>query len=299
MARRAFVDTHIHFWDLKDPNLATRGSSPTGSIRSSATSTALKVLRYAADEFIGETRFQNVSKIVHVQAAIGIDDPVEETRWLQEQADRTGFPHGIVGHCDLMEADAEEQLDRHLEYANFRGVRDFAAGTNLDNPDWLRGLRADGRPQPRLLHRHDVGADARRRAGRRRHRRPHVHGPRRLPAGAHRRVPRELEARHGRGGEVGARDLQDQRASACATTAGRSTRSVRTSSAASRHSASSAACMGTNWPVDRLYSSYGDVLEAYETIISDFSDDEQTRCSRRTPSGSSGSSAHASTTSLR
>ena len=34
--------------------------------------------------------------------------------------------------------------------------------------------------------------------------------------------------------------------------------------------------MGTNWPVDRLYSSYGDVLEAYETIISDFSDGEQT-----------------------
>ena len=32
---------------------------------------------------------------------------------------------------------------------------------------------------------------------------------------------------------------------------------------------------GTNWPVDRLYSSYSDVLGAYEQIIGDFSEDEQ------------------------
>jgi predicted TIM-barrel fold metal-dependent hydrolase len=34
--------------------------------------------------------------------------------------------------------------------------------------------------------------------------------------------------------------------------------------------------LGTNWPVDRLYSSYGDVLEAYETITSGLTDAEQT-----------------------
>jgi predicted TIM-barrel fold metal-dependent hydrolase len=32
---------------------------------------------------------------------------------------------------------------------------------------------------------------------------------------------------------------------------------------------------GTNWPVDRMYSSYGDVLDAYARIISGFSLDEQ------------------------
>jgi predicted TIM-barrel fold metal-dependent hydrolase len=30
------------------------------------------------------------------------------------------------------------------------------------------------------------------------------------------------------------------------------------------------AFFGTNWPVDRLYSSYGDVVEAYAEIISAF-----------------------------
>ena len=32
---------------------------------------------------------------------------------------------------------------------------------------------------------------------------------------------------------------------------------------------------GTNWPVDRLYSSYGDVLDAYAEIIADLSANEQ------------------------
>ena len=35
------------------------------------------------------------------------------------------------------------------------------------------------------------------------------------------------------------------------------------------------AVFGTNWPVDRLFSSYGDVLDAYAEIIRDFSDAEQ------------------------
>jgi predicted TIM-barrel fold metal-dependent hydrolase len=32
---------------------------------------------------------------------------------------------------------------------------------------------------------------------------------------------------------------------------------------------------GTNWPVDRLFSSYGDVVDAYAEIVSDFSEGEQ------------------------
>jgi predicted TIM-barrel fold metal-dependent hydrolase len=32
---------------------------------------------------------------------------------------------------------------------------------------------------------------------------------------------------------------------------------------------------GTNWPLDRLYSSYGDVVDAYAEIIRDFTADEQ------------------------
>ena len=57
---------------------------------------AIKSRRYWADDFVAETRFANVGKVVHVQAALGIPDPVDETRWLQAFADRLGVPHGIV-----------------------------------------------------------------------------------------------------------------------------------------------------------------------------------------------------------
>ncbi len=30
---------------------------------------------------------------------------------------------------------------------------------------------------------------------------------------------------------------------------------------------------GTNWPVDRLYSSYGDLVDAYRELVSDFTAD--------------------------
>jgi predicted TIM-barrel fold metal-dependent hydrolase len=32
---------------------------------------------------------------------------------------------------------------------------------------------------------------------------------------------------------------------------------------------------GTNWPVDRLFSSFPDVIDAYEELISGFSESEQ------------------------
>ena len=55
-------------------------------------------------------RNANVTKAVHVQAAIGSRDPVKETEWLQEAADRTGFPHGIVAYADLRDPSVEEVL---------------------------------------------------------------------------------------------------------------------------------------------------------------------------------------------
>ena len=64
-------------------------------------------------------------KAIHVQAALGTADPVNETRWLQAFADKTGYPHGIVAECHLADQDAGAVLERHMHYANVRGIRDF------------------------------------------------------------------------------------------------------------------------------------------------------------------------------
>jgi predicted TIM-barrel fold metal-dependent hydrolase len=53
MARLPFVDTHVHFYDLRDSQ---------------------STYAYWADDFASETRFQNLEGLVHVQAALGSED---------------------------------------------------------------------------------------------------------------------------------------------------------------------------------------------------------------------------------
>ena len=95
---------------------------------------------YVAEDYIAETRNANVTKAVHVQAAIGSPDPVTETEWLQEAAERTGFPHGIVAHADLRDPGVGEVLERHCQSPNMRGIRDFSHGDYLVEPDYHRGF---------------------------------------------------------------------------------------------------------------------------------------------------------------
>jgi predicted TIM-barrel fold metal-dependent hydrolase len=235
----------------------------------------LKVLKYTADHYIAETRFQNVSKCVHVQAALGIADPVEETRWLQEQADRTGFPNAIVAHCDLAGPDAEETIERHLEHANMRGIRDFGKGDYLVDETWQRGygllakyglvycldLVPENLPKVRAL------ADQY----------PDV-----VLCIDHAGFPRQRDDEYFRMWERGMNEA-----------AGAPNTVVKISGLGMCDNMWTvdsirpwvAHCIeafgverslfGTNWPVDRLYSSYGDVVDAYADIISEYSESEQ------------------------
>jgi predicted TIM-barrel fold metal-dependent hydrolase len=77
-----------------------------------------------------------------VQAAV-VDDPAVETAWLQRMAERdpAGWPNGIVGSGDLWRGDAPAMLERHAQYANFRGVRDPSLADHLDD-DAVHGALA-------------------------------------------------------------------------------------------------------------------------------------------------------------
>ena len=275
MAKLSFVDTHVHFWNLKDPNLRYAWLDRDWDHPVLGDIDGLKVLKYLAEHYIAETRFQNVSKCIHVQAAIGIDDPVEETRWLQEQADRTGFPHGIVAHCDLAGGDAEATLERHLGHANMRGVRDFGADGHLDDPAWEAGYELLGRHE--LVFCLDVLPEHLGQARALAERHPEV-----VLCIDHASFPRQRDDEYF---ELWRRGLDEA--------AGAPNVVIKISGLGMCDNAWTVdslrpwvlGCIeafgpersffGTNWPVDRLYSSYGDVLDAYEEIIADFSPAEQ------------------------
>jgi predicted TIM-barrel fold metal-dependent hydrolase len=275
VANLPFVDTHVHYWDLKDPNLYYSWLQPDWVHPVLGDIDGLKVLRYKADEYLAETRFQNVTKCVHVQAALGIADPVEETRWLQEQADRTGFPHGIVAHCDLAALDAEEVLDRHMQYANTRGIRDFGQGDYLVDETWQQGygllakyglvfcldVLPENLPKARALAERyrDVILCI-----------DHAGFPRR----------RDEEYfqmwRRGMNDAAGAPNIVVKISGLGMCDNRWSVESIRPwVEACIEAFGTDRSFFGTNWPVDRLYSSYGDVVDAYAEIVSGYARGEQ------------------------
>jgi hypothetical protein len=92
-----FTDTHVHFHTRDTPGLRYEWLEPgAGTDEDLGDYGAIRADHFRAEDFLHETRFHRVTRVVHVQAAVGTPDPVAETRWLQAAADRTGCPHGIV-----------------------------------------------------------------------------------------------------------------------------------------------------------------------------------------------------------
>ncbi len=141
MAKLDFVDSHVHFYDMQHPELFYGHWQP--GVPHPVLGWQIQKLaerNYLAEDYIAETRDASVTKAIHVQAAVDTEDPVKETEWLQQATDRTGFPHAIVAHADLRDPLVEGVLERHLEYPNMRGVRDFSYGDYLVEPDFQRGF---------------------------------------------------------------------------------------------------------------------------------------------------------------
>jgi predicted TIM-barrel fold metal-dependent hydrolase len=106
---------------------------------------------YLVDAYLRDFANLPLTKSVHVQAEWNHADPVGETRWLQSQADRHGFPRAVVAYADLAASDVEATLAAHAEFPLVRGIRQIvawhAAGRRsfvsphlLLDEAWQRGL---------------------------------------------------------------------------------------------------------------------------------------------------------------
>eukprot|EP00117_Sycon_ciliatum_P008808 scpid57607/ scgid11354/ Uncharacterized protein y4mH len=111
------VDPHHHFWSPKTHDWLEKvaeSGHPAGPFRS--------VLNYHVEDYAQDAATFNVTKSVHVQAHF-TGEPVEETKWLQEISDKSGFPTGIVAYADLTKPDVDSVLAAHCQYSNMRGIR--------------------------------------------------------------------------------------------------------------------------------------------------------------------------------
>lgn len=276
MAEIPFIDTHFHLHDMKHPTLRYGWLEPHADHGFLEDTDPLKAQRYRIKDFLAETRFANVVKAIHVQAAVNTPDPVDETEWLQAFADQTGFPQGIIAECHLARPDAAKVLDRHLQYRNVRGIRNFGDGRYLVDTAWRRGFAELG-PR-RLVSCIDTRVE----------RAPDILDlaqsfPETQICIDHCAIPMGRDPQSFREWRA-AMDTMAQSPNVTMKISGLGMRDPRWTVESIRPYVLGSieafgvdrVVFGTNWPVDRLFSSYPDVINAYAEIIGDFTREEQT-----------------------
>ena len=140
------IDPHIHLWDLSTglyPQFETPTDSFIGNNKAIARS-------YLLDEFLDEAGSElKIAGAVHVEAFP--TDPVAETKMIQAVNTTSPVPLAVVGAASLQDPALPMLLDRHCEVQEFRGVRQvvnlhadpFYTYVNTDfmaDPAWRDGF---------------------------------------------------------------------------------------------------------------------------------------------------------------
>ncbi len=114
----AIVDAHHHIWRRKDlpwllGPMQPRIFGPYEPIRRD----------YLIDEFLADLEGTGVTKSVYVQANWAPNWALDEARWVQSVAEDSGWPHAIVAYADFTVDDVRPALDKLAEVPLVRGVR--------------------------------------------------------------------------------------------------------------------------------------------------------------------------------
>lgn len=281
----AFVDAHHHLWDLKQLYYGWLTDKPFKGHPSGDYSAIMK--DYLVTDFQKEGRPVNLIKSVHIETADGETDTVRETAWLQSVADKHGMPNGIIARTDLAAGNVAAELDRHMQYANFRGVRmlSFTGLDFLDSPGFRRGFAELQKRD--LIYDMDAGWPQMGKA---------FDLARAFPRSTiilgHCGFPKERTAPYFNEWRKAIRHLAQAQNVACKLSGllmvdhHWSIQSLRPWIEVCIEEFGPARCMfATNWPLDSLFSDYPTLVNAYRKIVKDYSPDEQRQMFRSTAEG--------------
>lgn len=112
------VDAHHHIWRRADQPWLQGPTVP----RIFGEYDAIK-RDYPMSEFLSDIDGSNVVRSVYVQTNWAKERAVEEVEWVQSVADRTGWPHAIVGFADLQADGVAEILRQQAKSPLMRGIR--------------------------------------------------------------------------------------------------------------------------------------------------------------------------------
>lgn len=144
-----FIDAHQHFWDL-DQNPYPWLQRPPLPFRY-GDYTALR-RNYLPADYLRDIRGAAPVRTIHIEAEWDRATPLDETRWLEQLAQSSGYPSAIVGHAKLDGDDVESILAQQAESVLVRGIRHKPAQAaspqtavrdvpgSMDDPRWRRGF---------------------------------------------------------------------------------------------------------------------------------------------------------------
>ena len=108
------IDTHHHLWEPASQKYDWLIKTNHSQLNK----------KYLIEDLVKDFNSLKIDKSVHVQAEINTDEMIYETKWLQEISDNNqGFPNAIIGFVDFMDSEVEKKLQQHLNFSNFRGIR--------------------------------------------------------------------------------------------------------------------------------------------------------------------------------
>jgi predicted TIM-barrel fold metal-dependent hydrolase len=141
------TDAHHHLWDLNNHYPWLQESA--GRLQVHGDDRAIR-RDYLLSDFLADIGGLPVRRSVHVDA--GAADPLAEVAWLQAIADNHGYPHGIVARAVLDDPGIDRLLEQLAGYRNVRGVRHIVNWHEdpaltfttqpdlLTSPAWRRGF---------------------------------------------------------------------------------------------------------------------------------------------------------------
>ena len=118
MSHQLVIDAHFHIWRQADlpwlmGPMQPRIFGPYEPIRRD----------YPITEYMADAGPCGVTQSVYVQANWAVERSLEEVAFVAESSKRSGFPIAIVGYADMLVDDVRPQLDALAREPSLRGVR--------------------------------------------------------------------------------------------------------------------------------------------------------------------------------
>jgi predicted TIM-barrel fold metal-dependent hydrolase len=281
----SFVDAHHHLWDLSNLHYAWLTDRfyeghPVGDYRPLCKN-------YLVEDLKRDGAPVNLVKSVHIETCDGETDTVRETAWLQKLSQEKGLPNGIIARVDLAAPEAAQEIERHMAYPAFRGVRmlSFMGLDFLEEPAFIRGF--DALQKRDLVYDMDAGwpqmGQARRLAER---------FPRSTIILGHCGFPKQRSVEYFHSWRKGLRMLAGAPNVACKISGlgmvdhHWTVESIRPWVETCIETFGVERCIfATNWPVDSLFSDYATVVNAYREIVRTLDAADQEKLFRRNAEG--------------